>query len=152
MSGRRPTSRKKPWNKVEGPVLIVDDDLDDAKLTKRALEAFRPSLPLAFRICQSGKDFVAYLEGEGAYSDRSAHPLPSLVLLDLKMPEMDGFAVLEWVKAQPKYANIPIVVLSGLEDSTGLKRAYSLNARSYLFKPVNVESFHSILTSLNISM
>jgi CheY-like chemotaxis protein len=150
MSGRRTHSRKKPWNKAEGPILIVDDDLDDARLTKRSIQTFRPDSEV--RICGSGRHFLAYLEGTGEYSDRNVHPLPSLVLLDLRMPEMDGFAVLEWVKAQPKYANIPIVVLSALEDSHVLKRAYSLSARSYLFKPINVEAFHNVLTSLNIGM
>ena len=68
------------------------------------------------------------------------------------MPEMDGFAVLEWVKAQPRFASIPMVVLSALEDPNGLKRAYALHARSYLFKPLNVESFRNILAGLNITI
>ena len=63
MSGYTPTSRRKPWNKVDGPVLIVDDDLDEAKLSKRAVEGLRPSSTVEVRLCHSGKDFLAYLEG-----------------------------------------------------------------------------------------
>lgn len=152
MSAHRTNQRKTPWRTVEGPILIVDDDLDEARLAKRALESAQPNPAVGVRICSSGKDFLAYLEGKGAYEDRVAHPLPSLVLLDLKMPEMDGFEVLAWVKGQTRYAHIPIVILSGMENPEGLKRAYSLQARSYLFKPINMDSFRDVLTSLNIAL
>jgi CheY-like chemotaxis protein len=152
MSGHHTDWRTKTRAKSSGPILIVDDDLDDAKLVKRAIEKLRPEVPPTVRICASGKEFIAYLEGVGAYSDRAAHPLPSIVLLDLKMPEMDGFAVLEWIKAQPKFSQIPVVVISGFEDVSHLRRAYSLNASSYLAKPVNMESFRDILSSLNVAI
>ena len=149
MSGRQ-TEKRQAWNKALGPALIVDDDLDDAKLTKRAIEALRPIFPV--RMVHSGKDLLAYLENKGSYSDLSANPIPSLVLLDLKMPEMDGFEVLKWVKREPKHAYIPVVVVSALEDVHHLKRAYSLYASSYLFKPINVESVRSVVSSLNIAI
>lgn len=133
-----------------GPVLIVDDDLDAAKLTKRAIEALRPIFPV--RMVHSGKDVLAYLENKGSYLDPSANPVPSVVLLDLKMPEMDGFEVLKWVKSEPKHAYIPVVVVSALEDVNYLKRAYSLQASSYLFKPISVESVRSVVLSLNIAI
>jgi len=126
--------------------------MDDANLVRRAIQKLRPELPPIVQICSSGKEFIAYLEGTGEYSNWEAHPLPSIVLLDLKMPEMDGFAVLEWIKGQPKFDHIPVVVISGFEDVSHLKRAYSLNAKSYLAKPVNMESFRGILSSLNVAI
>jgi CheY-like chemotaxis protein len=126
--------------------------VDDAKLVKRAIEKLRPEVPPTVQICSSGKEFIAYLEGTGKFSEREAEPLPSILLLDLKMPEMDGFAVLEWIKAQPKFSHIPVVILSGFEDVSHLRRAYSLNAKSYLAKPVNMESFRDILSSLNVAI
>jgi CheY-like chemotaxis protein len=150
MSGRQTISRKLEWSNAAGPLLIVDDDVDEAKLTKRAIERLQPTCPV--RTVHLGEELLAYLEGQGTYSDREAHPLPSLILLDLKMPGMDGFAILEWIKREAKYAHVPIVVVSGVEDFEQMKRAYALNARSYLFKPLNVESFCHILSSLRIAV
>jgi CheY-like chemotaxis protein len=123
-------ARELKWKSGVGPIIVVDDDLDDAKLTKRAVERLQPITSV--RILDSGKKLLAYLEGEGKYGNRDAHPLPSLILLDLKMPQVDGFAILEWVRGERKYAHIPIVVVSGVEDFNQMKRAYALNARSLL--------------------
>jgi|HubBroStandDraft_1064217.scaffolds.fasta_scaffold536069_1 CheY-like chemotaxis protein len=132
-----------------GPILIVDDDLDDAALTKRAITALYPDIPVL--IIDSGKGLVSYLEGESASSQRTGRHLASAILLDLRMPEMDGFAVLEWIKEQPKYAGIPVIVVSVFEDLPHLNRAYALLARAYLLKPINAESFHNALSSLKIT-
>jgi len=148
MSGRQAESKTRIWRRARGPILIVDDDMDDAGLTKRAVESLRPAASV--RVIQSGKELINYLEGQEPYADRAAHPLPAVVLLDLRMPEMDGFAVLEWVKNRADYAQIPIVAVSGLSDSEHMKRAFALMARSYLFKPISMDSLHGTLSSLNI--
>jgi CheY-like chemotaxis protein len=149
MSGRRTPSGKSGSTESAGPILIVDDDLDDAALAKRTIELSYPGVPV--QIVESGKALVAYLEDESASSDRPARPPPTAILLDLKMPEMDGFSVLEWIKEKPRYAAIPIIVVSAFEDLPHLKRAYALLARAYLLKPINAESFRSALSSLNIT-
>jgi two-component system response regulator len=140
MSARQSDTRI--WKKGAGPILIVDDDRDDAMLTKRAIESLRPFVPAV--ILQSGKELIEYLEAE-------SNPLPALVLLDLRMPTMNGFEVLEWFKDRAAYSQVPIVAVSGLADSEHLKRAFALRVRSYLFKPINMTSLHDALSSLGVT-
>jgi two-component system response regulator len=149
MSGSRTPTERIARADAVGPILIVDDDLDDAALTKRAIASLYPCVPI--RIIESGKALIAYLEGGSASSVPTGHRLASAILLDLRMPEMDGFAVLEWIKDQPKYAGIPVIVVSAFEDLPHLSRAYALLARAYLLKPIKAESFHHAVSSLNIN-
>jgi two-component system response regulator len=134
-----------------GPVIIVDDDSADAMLAEGVIDELQPKLPV--QILTSGEDFISYLKGEGLYHDRVHYPYPGLVLLDLKMPGMDGFAVLEWLKANAEHSKIPVVVLSGfLGMAAQVTRAYQLGARSFLPKPVQQADIESLLTQLNISV
>jgi CheY-like chemotaxis protein len=138
------------WTR-EGPVVIVDDDPYDAILAEGVISELRPRYPV--QILTSGEDFVAYLQGEGLYQDRSHYPMPGLVLLDLKMPKMDGFEVLEWLKNHPEHGEIPIVVLSGFVDMVEqVTRAYNQGAHSFLTKPVQLRDIQSILSLLKISI
>jgi CheY-like chemotaxis protein len=135
----------------EGPVIIVDDDPYDALQSEGVVDELPPKFEV--QILTSGEDLVAYLQGESLYADRSHYPLPGLVLLDLKMPGMDGFAVLEWLKNHPEYSEIPIAVLSGCVDMAGqVTRAYQLGAHSFLPKPVQLQDIRSILSLLKISI
>jgi CheY-like chemotaxis protein len=124
-----------------GTFLIVDDDLDDAKLARRMVVNMLPDAKIV--LCATAQEGLAYLESGGA---------PFLILLDLKMPEMDGFAFLEWLKTHPAYSSIPVVVLSGLHELQHLKRAYALHARAFLVKPITPESLRSVLLSLNFAV
>lgn len=130
--------------------MIVDDDLDEAKLTKRTIEVLRPEFDI--ELIGSGKGLMAYLDGQEPYGNRMAHPLPSVILLDLKMPQPDGFAVLEWLQGRPKHVGIPIIVVSGYSDLSHLKRAYSLCAKAFLVKPISAQAFANVLQSLNITV
>lgn len=135
----------------QGPVVIVDDDPYDALLTEGIVDELQPHFEV--QILTSGEDLVAYLQGDGLYQDRSHYPIPGLVLLDLKMPQMDGFAVLEWLKNHPEHSSIPIVVLSGAADMVEqVTRAYALGAHSFLPKPIQQRDIESILTLLKISI
>ena len=135
----------------EGPVLIVDDDAYDATLTEGVIDELQPRFPV--QILTSGEDLVAYLEGTDLYHNRNQYPLPGLVLLDLKMPKMDGFAVLEWLKDHPEHGEVPIVVLSGFADMVEqVTKAYSQGAHSFLTKPVQLRDMQSILSLLKISI
>jgi CheY-like chemotaxis protein len=135
----------------EGPVIIVDDDASDAMMAESIIDELQPRFPV--QILTSGEDLVAYLQGNDLYHDRIHYPLPGLVLLDLKMPKMDGFAVLEWLKGHPEHAAIPIVVLSGLADMVEqVTRAYQLGAHSFLPKPVQQQDIQSILSLLKVSI
>lgn len=135
-------------SKSKGPILIVDDDRDDAALTRRAIVSLYPHC--AVRIIESGKGLVTYLESQNAHSREAGRQLASAILLDLRMPEMDGFEVLEWLKGHPLYGDIPVIVLSIFDDLPHLRRAYSLLARAYLLKPIDVDSFRNAISSLNL--
>jgi|SRR5665213_575217 len=130
----------------KGTILIVDDDADDALLTQRAIR----KLAAHFRaqIVNSGEKLISYLQGESDFSDRNKHPYPILVLLDLKMPEMDGFEVLHWLRDHPPHSYIPVVVLTGAGEFQLVRRAYSMGARSFLTKPLQADDFESTLQRL----
>jgi CheY-like chemotaxis protein len=125
-------------------ILLVEDYEDDAILLQMALASAGALNPVV--IVKDGEEAVAYLAGEGAYSDRKKFPLPSLVLLDLKMPKMDGFQVMEWVKSQPQFKDIGIFVLSGLEEIKQVEKAYALGARSFLAKPCFPDDVRNLMT------
>jgi CheY-like chemotaxis protein len=83
----------------------------------------------------SGTEALAYVEGEGQYADREKFPFPSVILLDLKMPEMNGFEVLARLKQMPEAAAMLIVAVSALDDLESIRRAYQLGANSFVAKP-----------------
>jgi CheY-like chemotaxis protein len=120
-----------------GAVLLVEDSADDALLMQRAFEA-SPSAPLVHWV-DNGNDAILYLCREGRFADRGRYPLPSLILLDLKMPVKNGFEVLRWARSYPAFATIPIVVLSDCHDTRIVRRAYELGANSFLRKPHSCE-------------
>lgn len=135
----------------DGPVVIVDDDPYDALLAEGVIVELEPMFPA--QILTSGEDLLAYLTGESIYRDRSRFPYPGLILLDLKMPKMDGYEVLQWVKEHPEHAKVPIVVLSGIVNMAGqVTRAYQLGAHSFLPKPIQLEEIRNILSLLKISV
>jgi CheY-like chemotaxis protein len=136
---------------AEGPVVIVDDDSSDALMTEGIVDELQPKFPV--QILSGGEDLLAYLQGQGLYHDRANYPLPGVILLDIKMPKMDGFAVLEWLKEHPEFENIPVVVLSGCTDMAGsVTRAYQLGAQSFLPKPIQLQDMQSIVTLLKIGI
>jgi CheY-like chemotaxis protein len=114
-------------------ILLVEDNEDDAFLMQRALKAAAIANPLF--IVEDGQQAIDYLSGSGAYSDRSKHPIPAIVLLDLKLPIKDGLEVLAWIRNQPQFENMVIVVLTSSSEPSDLRRAYSLGANSYIVKP-----------------
>jgi CheY-like chemotaxis protein len=135
----------------EGPVVIVDDDPCDASLSERVIRELDPRF--AAQILSSCEDLLAYLQGNDPYRDRTRYPMPGLVLLDLKMPGMDGFGVLEWLKGHPEYADIPIVVLSGFVDMMEqVTKAYGKGAHAFLTKPIQVSDIQNVLSLLKISI
>ena len=81
-----------------------------------------------------------YLAGEGQYSNRAEYPLPDLILLDLKMPKVDGFDVLLWIRRQPGFGSIPVVVLTSSDAIRDVNRAYALGANSFMVKPLDFEN------------
>ena len=92
---------------------------------------------------------MAYLEGVGQYADRKNFPLPDIMLLDLKMPKMDGFEVLAAMKTRPEFQHIRVIVLTSSEDIFDVNKAYELGASSFLVKPLEFENFAGLMRTLN---
>ena len=127
-----------------GPlILIVEDNPTDVLLIKRAIAKAGLTHPLA--VMSDGDAAVAYLAGTGGYADRRAHPLPGLILLDLKLPRRSGLEVLQWLKQEPGLRRIPVVVLTSSAENRDIARAYDLGANSYLVKPVVFDELHRMM-------
>jgi CheY-like chemotaxis protein len=114
-------------------VLVAEDNPDDFFLFRRALDKAKFDSPV--QRVEDGEEAIAYLAGQGVYDDRGKFPIPSLLLLDLKMPRRSGFEVLEWTRQHPIYKRLPVVVLTSSSQPEDVDRAYSLGANSYLVKP-----------------
>src|SRR4051794_41136268 len=127
-------------------VLHIDDDANDTAL----LQAAARSADLDFRLhnVEDGERAIAYLSGVEPYGDRSMYPLPSLILLDLKMPRATGFEVLKWIRKHPELGNLPVVVLSGSELQEDVRRAYGVGANSYLVKPIGFEALVNLVRNI----
>src|SRR5205085_9985879 len=95
-----------------------------------------------------GDEAVTYLLGQGRYADRRAHPLPGLVLLDLKLPRRSGLEVLGWIRQQAGLRRLSVVVFTSSTETSDIDRAYDLGANSYLVKPVDSESLSDVVRSL----
>jgi len=120
-------------------ILLAEDREDDIVLVRRAFAKAYVLNPL--QIVRDGEELVAYLKGEGKYANRAEYPLPDLLLLDLKMPRMDGFQVLEWIRQQPGLSNLRVVVLTSSENMRDVNRAYQLGANSFMVKPLDFQNF-----------
>jgi len=114
-------------------VLVAEDDPSDVYLLKRAFAA--ADVPATLHVVRDGQEAIDYLEGQDGYADRNAHPLPDLMLLDLKMPRMNGFDVLNWLRQKPGLKRLLVTVLTSSSESVDINRAYDLGANSYLVKP-----------------
>jgi CheY-like chemotaxis protein len=120
-------------------ILLVEDREDDILLLRRSFQKAGISNPL--QVLRDGAEAIAYLSGIGDYSKRDEFPLPELILLDLKMPKLDGFEVLTWIRSQRNFSGIRVVVLSSSESIQDVNLAYSLGANSFLVKPSDFDSF-----------
>lgn len=128
-------------------VLLVEDNEDDILLITRAARKAAMAYPL--QTVRDGDAAVAYLAGTGEYANRAAHPLPRLVLLDLKLPRRSGFEVLQWLRAQPGLKRIPVIVLTSSGQLQDVTRAYDLGANSYLIKPVMLTDLHALMHTVD---
>lgn len=126
---------------TERVVLIVEDNADHALLVRLAAERLGGGLDV--RVVPDGLEAIAYLKGEDAYADRVAHPFPGLVLLDLIMPRLDGFGVLEWIQSRRELRSLPVVVLTSSISPTDEVRAHRLGARAFYTKPADLTALGS---------
>lgn len=131
---------------IGATVLHVDDDPNDTAL----LEAARRKAGVDFRLenVGDGDQAMAYLNGAGQYANRTSHPWPTLILLDLKMPRATGFEILKWIRNHPKCKNLAVVVLSGSELQEDMRQAFLMGANSYLVKPLGFEALVNLVKNV----
>jgi CheY-like chemotaxis protein len=127
-------------------ILLAEDRADDVALIQRAF--FKGSIVNPLFVVNNGEEAKAYLSGEGKYSNRAEYPLPDLLLLDLKMPRMDGFEVLKWLREHPELKTLRVVVLTSSDEMRDVNQAYQLGANSFLVKPIDFEHFVKVSQAL----
>jgi Response regulators consisting of a CheY-like receiver domain and a winged-helix DNA-binding domain len=133
---------------MNGPacILLVEDNRMDVELT---LDAFREARFMnKVHVAEDGREALDYIFGEGGYADRSKYPAPDIVLLDLKLPGIDGFEVLKRVKSTPVMKRLPIVVLTSSREEGDRALSYDSGANSYLVKPVSFSGFIEVVHNI----
>lgn len=115
------------------PVLLAEDEDNDLYLMQRAFETAEISHPLV-RV-HDGAEGIRYLSGEGPYADRARHPLPALVITDIKMPKVDGFELLAWLRQQRQFHDLPAIAVSSSCLEEDLAKALEVGANAYYIKP-----------------
>lgn len=129
------------------PLTVVEDEESDALLLRLALE--EAQIPNKLILLRDGQDLITYLDGQSPFNDRLEFPLPGLVLLDLKMPRVDGFMVLSWLATRPDLRHIPTVVFSASICESDRKKALELGASDYLSKPSHFKILVAMLRALH---
>ncbi len=128
-------------------ILLVEDNVDDAFLMRRALKKAQIVLPL--QVVVDGQQAIHYLSGQGVFGDRQQYPLPSLVFLDLKLPYVHGFEVLNWIRRHEPLKRLPVVVLTSSPEERDRRKASELGAEAYLVKPPSREMVLDAMRFLN---
>jgi len=131
------------WNQINRPILLVEDNPMDIDLTKRAFA--KRKLVSSIEIARDGEEALAFLPLWEA-----GRPLPLLILLDLKLPKIDGLEVLRQIKSHPTFNTIPVVVLTSSKEDIDIKTAYELGANSYIMKPVEFDKFVDVAGNIDI--
>jgi len=128
-------------------ILLVEDSLDDVRLTKRALEQNNISNRLV--VVNDGFEALNYLQNAATSLDGSV-ALPAVILLDLKLPKMDGLQVLRNIRADEKLKRLPVVILTSSREEPDILKSYELGANSYIRKPVDFEQFNDAVHNLGL--
>ena len=129
-------------------LLIVEDNEDDIFFMERIFKQMGARCDLRF--VRDGVEAVEYLSGQGQFKDRVQNPLPTIILMDLKMPRMNGFEVLEWMQKQPEIKLIPTIVVTSSTMQEDVTRAYRSGANAVMNKPVDKDSLLQMLKSFHI--
>jgi DNA-binding response OmpR family regulator len=128
-------------------ILHVEDDPNDALLFRHACSTAGVGFELQ-AVCD-GDEAIAYLRGAEAFSDRKKHPVPHIILLDLKMPRLSGFDVLTWIRSETAFKKMPVIVLTSSNHETDIIRAYDLGANSYGVKPVGFDALVDVARKIS---
>lgn len=132
-------------------ILLAEDDPTDRRLFHLALKrngARAHADEIDIYEAHDGMEVIDYLQGKGKFADRFRHPLPELLIVDLKMPKFDGLQVINWIRKHKEFSRLPIVMLSGSGLQKDVVEAYKLGANSYFTKPSDFKSFQRLLSTL----
>ncbi|NMG48578.1 response regulator [Azoarcus communis] len=133
---------------MDRPILLIEDNPDDEALTLRAFGKNGITNPVV--IARDGVEAIDYLNGTGTHAGRDLTVMPVLILLDLKLPRIDGLEVLRRIRAGEHTAMLPVVVLTTSRETRDLQQAYRLGANSYIRKPVDYERFIQVVGQLGV--
>lgn len=129
-------------------ILLVEDNPQDLELTRRAL--LKANLANRIQIARDGAEALEFIFCEGPHSARSIHEPPKVILLDLKLPKVDGLEVLKRIKGDPRTESIPVVVLTSSKEQSDVLESYRLGVNSYIVKPVSFEGFSEAVRHLGM--
>lgn len=133
---------------TEHTILLVEDNPKDVFLVQRALR--KAEIVTLLQVVSNGDAALQYLSGEAPYGNRTAYPLPVVVLLDLKLPRRSGAEVLTWIRQQPLLRRLPVVALTSSREYADINRIYDLGANAYIVKPTDFEQLIDVLKTLNL--
>lgn len=120
-------------------ILLVEDTSDDVFFATRAFK--KAGLVSRIALAEDGQQAIDYLTGKGEFGDRTQHPLPSVILLDIKMPFLSGFEVLRWIRSESNFPTVPVLMLTSSDQESDIEKAYALGANAYLVKPPHGDDF-----------
>src|SRR3984885_1354113 len=129
-------------------ILLIEDNLSDAEMTINALKTNVPTDKLLH--LKDGAAALDYIFAEGKYEGRRVEDTPRVILLDLKMPKVNGMEVLERIKADERTKRIPVVILTSSKEDPDIKKCYDIGANSYIVKPVEFDEFQKAVSELGL--
>ena len=133
---------------MEKMILLVEDNPNDEELTLRALR--KANIANEVAIARDGQEALDFLFCSGRYAGREPSTMPAVVLLDLKLPKLDGIDVLQRIRADPRTKLIPVVVLTSSSEDEDMVRSYQSGANSYVRKPIEFSAFANAVTQLGM--
>jgi len=132
---------------MNGTLLIVEDEENDVLFLKDALRKANILSPI--QVVDDGRLALDYLGGVGKYADRKTYPLPSVIFLDLKLPQVNGLAILKWIREEPSLPSMLVMILTASSLDEDIERAYRLGANSYVVKPSSRDKLVEVLKDFN---
>ncbi len=130
---------------MNGTILLVEDSPEAVELTKHALEGCNSAASII--VANDGQDAIDYIFSKGSYEGRETADLPELVLLDLRLPKVDGFEVLEKIRSDSRTRFVPVVMLTVSKLRDDIRRAYELGANSYIVKSIDYDVYNATITA-----
>lgn len=129
-------------------ILLVEDNADDLEMTLHALR--RGKVANHIQVVRDGAEALDFLFCKGAFADRSIAAMPKVIMLDLKLPKVDGKEVLRLIKADPRTRSIPVVILTSSKEQRDVEESYALGVNSFIVKPVSFDSFVKAVQELGM--